>query len=77
MSLPFYIVNAFTNRFEGGNPAVVVFLTKQLPNHLLANLAKNLNQPVTMFLLPNTQSEIDPGSRTFEVRWFTPAREIP
>lgn len=55
----------------------MVFLDGRIPDSDLANLAKNLNQPATAFLIPSQEGDADPSSKTFEIRWFIPSREIP
>ncbi|PVF96065.1 Diaminopimelate epimerase-like protein, partial [Serendipita vermifera] len=80
MSLPFTIVDAFTNQPFGGSPAAVIFLPKDAPTYrdeLLQTIAIELNHPATAFV-----THIEPfqteGSQSplFGIRWFTPAREI-
>jgi predicted PhzF superfamily epimerase YddE/YHI9 len=53
-TLPFSIENAFTDRLEGGNPAVIVHLPslKALPDETLQTIAANFNQPITVFIAP-------------------------
>ena len=43
MSLPYYIVNAFTDLPFGGNPAAVMPLEEWLPDHQLQALAAQHN----------------------------------
>ncbi|CAG8541274.1 13571_t:CDS:2, partial [Acaulospora colombiana] len=80
MSLPFTIVDAFTNRLFGGSPAAVIFLPRDAPvypDQLLQAIAIELNHPATAFVshteIPKTESTQSP---LFGIRWFTPAREI-
>ena len=64
MKLPFYQIDAFTNKIFGGNPACVVPLKEWLPNSTLLNIAKENAVPETAFF-------IEHGER-FHLRWFTP-----
>lgn len=70
MSLPYYIVNAFTDLPFGGNPAAVMPLEQWLPDHQLQALAAQHNLSETAFFVPVAPS-------TFELRWFTPVEEVP
>lgn len=69
MVLPLYIVNAFTDKPFGGNPAAVMPLTAWLPDATLQALAEQHNLSETAFLVPA-------GEDAFELRWFTPAAEV-
>lgn len=80
MSLPFYIVNAFTATPYGGNPAAVVFVSDLEDGPLLQNIASNFNQPMTAFLraVPEDGDNKDePSTLTYDVRWFTSGAEQP
>ncbi len=70
MSLPYYIVNAFTDQPFGGNPAAVMPLEDWLPDHQLQALAAQHNLSETAFFVPV-------AANTFELRWFTPVEEVP
>jgi len=76
---PLFLANAFTDKFDGGNPAAIIFL-QQIPNtEKLQSMAQTLNQPVTTFLYPLPPSgETDDSDATLKygVRWFTVAHEI-
>ncbi|KAH9953645.1 hypothetical protein BC827DRAFT_1247097 [Russula dissimulans] len=81
--LPFSILNAFTNRLDGGNPAAIVYLPSltALSDVTLQTIATNFNQPITVFIAP-----LAPGKRiddhsgttaaTFGIRWFTTKVEV-
>lgn len=79
MSLPFYIVNAFSTSPFGGNPAAVVFVESNelQDSDKLQKIASNLNQPVTTFLRASEEQDVEPHVASFDVRWFTPTAEIP
>jgi len=74
-TLPFSVINAFTDRIEGGNPAAIVRVPSltALPDATLQSIAANFNQPITAFVAPR---EADPsGTETFGIRWFSPVEE--
>ncbi|MCE7044212.1 PhzF family phenazine biosynthesis protein [Dyadobacter sp. CY312] len=67
MKLPFYQIDAFTNRLFTGNPAVVIPLNHWLADDTLLSIAQQSNQPITVFYI---QTETG-----FAIRWFTPTSE--
>ncbi|WP_435220063.1 PhzF family phenazine biosynthesis protein [Luminiphilus sp. nBUS_07] len=69
MSLPLYIVNAFTKTSFGGNPAAVVPLPEWLPDKVLLGMAAQHNLSETAFVVPREEG-------LFELRWFTPGAEV-
>ncbi|MCW1921435.1 PhzF family phenazine biosynthesis protein [Luteolibacter arcticus] len=69
MSLPYYQVDAFTDRLFAGNPAGVCPLAGWLPDELLQSIAAENNLAETAFILPYS----DGG---FDLRWFTPTIEM-
>lgn len=69
MQLPIYQADAFTSQLFGGNPAALVPLQQWLADELLQKIAAENNLSETAFTVPN-------GSG-FELRWFTPAAEVP
>jgi PhzF family phenazine biosynthesis protein len=81
----FSIGNAFTDRLEGGNPAVIVHLPSltALPDATLQTIAVNFNQPMTAFIAPLAHCESTVGLSAsgtmarFGIRWFTPELEVP
>ncbi|KAI0059054.1 Diaminopimelate epimerase-like protein [Artomyces pyxidatus] len=81
-ALPFQVLNAFTDRPDGGNPAGVVFLPPSatpwtaLPTRTLAMLAQNVAQPVTAFICPTGSGLDDAAEATFATRWFTVEQEL-
>ncbi|MAL99678.1 MAG: isomerase [Alteromonadaceae bacterium] len=68
-SLPIYQIDAFTDRLFGGNPAAVVPLEHWLDERLMQAIALENNLSETAFFVP-----VDDG---YEIRWFTPTREVP
>ncbi|KAJ7201517.1 hypothetical protein C8J57DRAFT_1625338 [Mycena rebaudengoi] len=51
-SLEFQVLNAFTNRTFGGNPAAIVFLKEMLPDEVLEKIKDNFNQPIIVYISP-------------------------
>ena len=68
MSIPLYIVDAFTSTLFGGNPAAVCPLTEWLPDSVLASIAAENNQSETAFFVGT--------AGRYHLRWFTPTFEI-
>lgn len=67
-ALPFFRVNAFTNRIRGGNPAAVCPLEEWLPDETMQALAAENDLSETAFFVPKGEH--------FELRWFTPTSEV-
>ncbi|HWA43951.1 MAG TPA: PhzF family phenazine biosynthesis protein [Hypericibacter adhaerens] len=66
--IPLYLVDAFAERAFAGNPAAVCVLPAWPPESLLLAIAAELNLSETAFVV---------GSKgTYEIRWFTPTREV-
>lgn len=68
--LQIYQVAAFTDRSFGGNPAAVIPLEAWLSDSLMQKIAAENNLSETAFFVPMGQSE-------WQIRWFTPAVEVP
>jgi PhzF family phenazine biosynthesis protein len=68
MALPLYLVDAFTDRPFAGNPAGVCLLTAPLPDAVMQNVAMEMHQAETAFLLPEGDA--------WRLRWFTPEVEV-
>ena len=62
------IVDAFTSRPFGGNPAAVCYLPQAQGEDWMQNVAQELNLPATSFLSPEKEG--------FRLRWFTPRTEL-
>lgn len=69
MRLPIYQADAFTSRIFGGNPAALVPLEQWPHDELLQRIATENNLSETAFTVPAEDG--------FELRWFTPAAEVP
>lgn len=65
---PFFVVDAFTNRLFGGNPAAVCPLTEWLSDATMQQLATENNLSETAFFVREED--------VFHIRWFTPEYEI-
>ncbi|MBP7202932.1 MAG: PhzF family phenazine biosynthesis protein, partial [Propionivibrio sp.] len=63
-----YQIDAFTTRAFSGNPAAVCPLDHWLDDGLLQAIAEENNLSETAFFVPS--------ARGFELRWFTPVKEI-
>ena len=63
-----YIVDAFTDGSDSGNPAAVCILKEEIPDRAKQKIASEVNLSETAFL-------IEKGG-AFELRWFTPETEV-
>ncbi len=68
MGFQLVIVDAFTNKTFGGNPAGVCVLDRDVDTDWMRSLAKELDLPATAFV----RHHID----HFDLRWFTAVREL-
>ncbi len=66
--IPYFQVDAFTNRVFGGNPAGVCPLESWLPDEVLLAIAAENNLSETAFCVPREGA--------FDLRWFTPTVEV-
>ncbi|MCM3185904.1 phenazine biosynthesis protein [Priestia megaterium] len=69
MSTYLYRVNAFSQDLTSGNPAYVIRLSSPIQKQVMQGIAKELNLPITAFLL-------EQQCNIYELRWFTPSEEI-
>lgn len=69
IAYPYYIVDAFTNKGFGGNPAAVVPLGNWLPAETMQLIAMENNLSETAFFVKE-------DGHHFHIRWFTPEFEI-
>ncbi len=65
-------VNAFTTTPFQGNPAGVVPDARGLSDEAMQSIARELGMPETAFVLPPTLK-----AAGLQIRWFTPAIEVP
>jgi PhzF family phenazine biosynthesis protein len=68
MKLPFFQVDAFTNRVFGGNPAGVCPLESWLDYDVMQSIAAENNLAETAFFVA--------GPDRYHLRWFTPTAEV-
>ncbi len=68
MQIPFYQLDAFTDRPFGGNPAAVCLLDTWLPDATLQAIAAENNLSETAYLVRE--------GKDWEIRWFTPKAEV-
>ncbi len=68
----FYVVNSFTNKSFGGNPAGVFTDARGLSTSVMQDIARQLNLVETVFVIPLKHQKAD-----FEFRYFTPQKELP
>lgn len=75
MPIPLYVVNAFTKDIYGGNPAAILFVD-DFPE-TAQEIASTLNQPMSMFLRAASTNDVDATSASYNVRWWSPEKEVP
>lgn len=68
MQLPIFQVDAFTDRLFAGNPAAVVPLAQWLPDESMLSIARENNLSETSFIVGSGDE--------YQLRWFTPTREV-
>ena len=71
-TLPFFQVDAFAERPLTGNPAAVIPLDQWLDDKLMQAISAENNLSETAFTVPSEGEGAD-----FDLRWFTPATEVP
>ena len=67
--LKMFQVDAFTDRVFAGNPAAVLILDEWLDDAVMLSVAQENNLSETAFAVPT-------GASAWNLRWFTPAREV-
>ncbi len=72
ITLPYEVVDVFTDRPFTGNPLAVVFGAERLATEQLQMVTREFNLSETIFILPPTVPEA-----TYRARIFTPAHELP
>jgi PhzF family phenazine biosynthesis protein len=68
MKLKVYVVNAFSEKQFGGNPAAVVQLNEWLSDELMQQIAAQNNLAETAYFVPQEND--------YSIRWFTPTVEV-
>ncbi len=69
MPIPLFQVDSFTDRPFAGNPAGVCVLTTAKDDEWMVAVAREMNLSETAFLLPL-------AGNGYNLRWFTPQREV-
>jgi trans-2,3-dihydro-3-hydroxyanthranilate isomerase len=69
-SIPFRLVDAFTDRPLNGNPCAIMLNAESLSSEEMLAIAKEMNQSETAFVMKSNTSDL-------KARYFTPEREIP
>lgn len=78
-TLSYTVVDAFTDKAFGGNPAAVIVLKNglQLDDSKLLLIAREFNLSETAFItLKESSGDTSNNSLTFGLRWFTPKLEV-
>jgi trans-2,3-dihydro-3-hydroxyanthranilate isomerase len=70
--LLYYLVDVFTDEVFGGNQLAVFPNGQEVPEHLMQQIAKELNLSETTFVLPPVNQQND-----IKLRIFTPGQELP
>ena len=68
-SFPFFMVNAFGNGPQSGNPAGVCFLDEWKSTHELQSFASQVCLPETAFVIPSKKNN-------WAIRWFSTSHEV-
>ena len=68
MKLPYFLIDAFTDRAFTGNPAAVYVLKEPLSDDLMQKIAAEMNLSETAFVLRSRNAT--------RLRWFTPTTEV-
>jgi len=64
----YFIVNAFTDSLDAGNPAAVCLVEDKLPDKLMQDIASEFGLPETAF--------VEKKNGVFGLRWFSPKLEV-
>ncbi len=70
MKMPIYFLDSCTSQPFKGNPTPVCILSNDYPKKVLQSIATEMNQPVTVFILKETEEY-------YKIRYFTSTTEIP
>ena len=66
--MQYHVIDVFTDKIFGGNPAGVCMLDKWLPDNILQSIAAENNLSETAFVVKQ--------DGYYDLRWFTPAIEV-
>ncbi len=83
MTLPYYVIDAFTAEPFSGNPAAVVLDARGLSDERMQAIASEFNLSETAFVCPLLEDCGDPQQNpsikerpAYRFRWFTPTAEV-
>jgi PhzF family phenazine biosynthesis protein len=80
LEIPLLQIDAFTSEAFKGNPAAVCLLDAPMPAGWMQNVAMEMSLSETAFVVPRAATVNDAGregSGEYDLRWFTPAIEVP
>ncbi|CAG0908511.1 unnamed protein product, partial [Darwinula stevensoni] len=79
VSLPIFIVDAFTGQPLSGNPAAVCLVEgrQDIPDQTKQSMASELNLSETAIVTKIRMEDRFDTASQFRLRWFTPTREVP
>lgn len=69
MQIKQFVVDAFTDRQFGGNPAAVCILDEPIPSESMQKIAFENALPETAFIRPHNNG-------SYDIKWFTPRFEM-
>lgn len=73
---PIFIIDAFADKPFHGNPAGVCPLDHWLADDTMQAIASEMNLSETVFFVPCSGQGADKGVQHYDIRWFTPTREV-
>ena len=68
--IPFYQVDAFTDKPFRGNPAAICLMSTRLGDEIYLDISSEINLSETAFAEEESEG-------VYRLRWFTPKREVP
>lgn len=76
MSLPYWVVDAFTHRVFSGNPAAVILCDALPETAQMQAIAAENNLSETAFATVEGPGATQSGAQNWRLRWFTPTVEV-
>ena len=77
MELDVDVIDAFTDKRFGGNPAAVIVTDSWLSEELMQSIARENNLSETAFLVADeNHQDQSMKSASYQIRWFSPITEI-
>jgi len=80
LEIPLLQIDAFASEAFKGNPAAVCLLDAPMPDRWMQDVAAEMNLSETAFVVPRAATISDErreGAGEYDLRWFTPAIEVP